>query len=236
MPLAPVSARICDSSVLFWKHGCSRTSKGDEAMNNEVIFRLGLAVLILVLAAVRVRFIGSAIFGLPQTDGKPSLEHVDRVWYRLLWLFGWLWVIAPVAYVLAPRWLDWARLGMPILLRWIGVGVGALSIVFLAWVHRTLGKNWNVPGVVQERQALVTNGPYKWIRHPMYTAFVFIALAYWLISTNWFIALIGLGYCIIVVTKVSVEEDALIEKFGEAYRNYTKRTRRFLPRFRDGGT
>ena len=205
-------------------------------MNSEPIFRISLAVLILVLAVFRFRFIGSAIFGLPQTDGKLSIRHVDKSWYRLLWLVGWLWVIAPITYVLAPRWLDWAALGMPILLRWLGVGLGVTSIVSLAWVHRTLGKNWSVPGTVQERQVLVTNGPYQWIRHPMYTAFVFIALAYWLISTNWFIALIGLGYCIIVVTKVREEEDALIGKFGQAYRNYTKRTGRFLPRFRDDGT
>lgn len=199
-------------------------------MNSEVIFRICLGVLILILALVRIRFIGWEVVGLAQADRKISIEHVDRTWYRLLWFIGWLWVLAPIVYVFAPRWLDWSASELPILLRWFGVGLGAISIIFLARVHQTLGKNWNVPGVVEEQQVLVTDGAYQWLRHPMYTAFALIALAYWLISTNWFIALIGLAYWIIVVAKVDMEEAALIEKFGDAYRDYMKHTGRFLPR------
>lgn len=199
-------------------------------MNSEVIFRISLGVLILVLALVRFRFIGWAVVGLPQTNRKISIEPVDRTWYYLLWFTGWLWVLAPIVYVIAPQWLNWSAIELAGILRWLGVGLGGISIIFLAWVHQTLGKNWNVPGVVEEQQVLVTDGPYQWLRHPMYTAFALIALAYWLISTNWFIALIGLAYWIIVVTKVGMEEEALIKKFGDAYRDYMKHTGRFLPR------
>ena len=110
----------------------------------------------------------------------------------------------------------------------MGIGLGLTSSLFLAWVHQTLGKNWNVPGIVEDRQVLVTQGPYRWFRHPMYTSFALIAWAYWLISTNWFIAVIGLMYWIIVVSKVSIEEAVLIEKFGDAYREYIKHMGRFL--------
>jgi protein-S-isoprenylcysteine O-methyltransferase Ste14 len=198
-------------------------------MNTELIFRISMGILIVVLAAVRFHFIGWAVTGLPQAVRKISSENVDKTSYRILWSIGWLWVLAPIVYVLAPRWLDWSAIEMPIILRWVGVGLGIISILFLAWVHRTLGKNWNVPGTVEEHQVLVTEGPYHWLRHPMYTSFAFIALAYWLISTNWFIALIGLIYWIIVVSKVSTEEAVLIEKFGDTYREYMKHTGRFLP-------
>jgi protein-S-isoprenylcysteine O-methyltransferase Ste14 len=200
-------------------------------MNSELIFRISLGVLILALAVVRFRSIGWAVVGFPQAKSKPSPGQTGRIWYRLLLFVGWLWVIAPLIYVLAPRWLEWAALAMPMLTRWIGVGLGVSSIVFLAWVHQTLGKNWNVPGVVEERQVLVTDGPYRRMRHPMYTEFAVIALAYWLISTNWLIALIGLIYWMIVVTRVDREEAALTEKFGDAYREYMQRTGRYLPRF-----
>ncbi len=203
-------------------------------MNSELIFRIGLGALILVLAVVRFNFIGWAVVGLPQVGRKISVEHVDQSWYRLLLCVGWLWVAAPIVYVLAPRWLDWASSGMPLFLRWIGIGLGVLGIVFLVWVHWTLGRNWNVPGVVEERQVLVTEGPYQWLRHPMYSAFAIIALAYWLITTNWFIALMGLTYWIIVVARVDMEEAALIEKFGDAYRQYRNHTGRFLPRISNG--
>ena len=204
-------------------------------MNTELIFRISIGIFIVALAVVRFRFIGWAVTGLPQAVRKITSEQVDKTWYRALWLIGWLWVLAPVVYALAPRWLDWSAMEMPIFLRWVGVGLGFLSILFLAWVHETLGKNWNVPGTVEDRQVLVTQGPYRWFRHPMYTSFAMIALAYWLISTNWFIALIGLMYWIIVVSKVSMEEAVLIEKFGDAYREYMKHTGRFLPHIWSGG-
>jgi protein-S-isoprenylcysteine O-methyltransferase Ste14 len=203
-------------------------------MSTELVFRVSMGLLIVVLAGVRFRFIGWAVTGLPQAVRNIPTEHVDRTWYRTLWFIGWLWVLAPTLYVLIPRWLDWAASPMPSLLRWTGVGLGTAGIVFLAWAHWTLGKNWNVPGVVQREQVLVTHGPYQWIRHPMYAAFAVIALAYWLISTSWVIGLIGLAYWIVVVSQVGVEEAALIERFGEAYRRYTKHTGRFLPRLFGG--
>ncbi len=63
----------------------------------------------------------------------------------------------------------------------------------------------------------------------MYTSFAIIALAYSLISANWFIALIGLIYWMLVFTMVGAEEATLIEKFGDSYREYMKHTGRFLP-------
>lgn len=204
-------------------------------MNTELAFRISMGILIVVLAAVRFRFIGWAVTGLPKAVRKISSEQVDKTWYRILWVIGWLWVLAPIVYALAPRWLTWSAMEMPIFLRWVGIGLGFISILFLAWAHEALGKNWNVPGTVEEHQILVTKGPYRWFRHPMYTSFAFIALAYWLISTNWFIALIGLIYWIIVASKVSTEEAVLIEKFGDAYREYMKHTGRFLPRVWTGG-
>ena len=204
-------------------------------MNIELIFRISLGVLIVGLALIRFRFIGWAVIGLPQVDRKISTRNVDKTWYRLLWMIGWFWVLTPLLYVLTPRLLDWSSAELPLFLRWLGVGLGVISVIFLAWVHRTLGKSWNVPGVVKEEQVLVTVGPYRSLRHPMYTSFALIALAYWLISTNWLIALIGFIYWIVVVTKVKQEEAALIEKFGETYREYMKHTGRFLPRIFIGG-
>ena len=203
-------------------------------MNTELIFRISMGIFIVALAAVRFRFIGWAVTGLPTAVRKISSEQVEKTWYRTLWCVGWLWVLAPIVYALTPRWLDWSAIEMPMFLRWVGVGLGAISILFLAWAHKTLGKNWNVPGTVKKDQVLVTKGAYRWFRHPMYTSFALIALAYWLISTNGFIALIGLIYWIIVVSKVSTEEAVLIEEFGDAYREYMKHTGRFLPRVWSG--
>lgn len=204
-------------------------------MSSEMVFRMSLGALVLALAVVRFRAIGWATMGRLGADDRTSLERSGRISYNILLFVGWLWLLAPIMYVLAPRWLDWAALPMPNLVRWIGVGLGVSSIILLAWAHRALGRNWSVPGVVQEHQVLVTDGPYRWMRHPMYTAFAVIALAYWLISTNWFIALSGFAYWTMVFTMVDAEEGTLTEEFGEEYRKYRRCTGRFWPSWHRGG-
>lgn len=87
-----------------------------------------------------------------------------------------------------------------------------------------------MPGIIQERQTLVTAGPYQWVRHPMYTTFAVIGLAYFLVSANWFIGLVNfVVYGTIVLSVIGLEETTLLEKFGEPYREYMQHTGRFLP-------
>ena len=199
-------------------------------MNTEWPFRISVAVLMVALALVRFSKIGWATFGIRRSDEKIAVARSSKTWYAITLTTGWLWVLVPGVYIVAPGWLLWAALPIPPISRWIGVGLGVISIVWLGWAHRALGKNWNVPGLIQERQTLVTSGPYQWVRHPMYTSGAVIALAYSLISANWFVALIGLAYWILVFAMVGSEEATLIEKFGDSYREYMKHTGRFLPR------
>ncbi len=143
---------------------------------------------------------------------------------------GWVTIILPIVYVVTPDWLTWAVLPLPLAWRWIGVGLGILSVPLLLWAHRSLGKNFAMPGIIQEQQTLVTAGPYQWVRHPMYTTFAVIGLAYFLVSANWFIGLIDfVVYGMIVLSVLGLEEATLLEKFGEPYREYMQHTGRFLP-------
>ena len=86
-------------------------------------------------------------------------------------------------------------------------------------------------GSHKKDQTLVTTGPYRWVRHPMYTSIFVWALAYFLMSANWFIGATWLGLGLLAVRVAEAEEVALTEKFGEAYRVYIRRTGRFLPRW-----
>lgn len=94
-----------------------------------------------------------------------------------------------------------------------------MGIFLLLWAHRTLGRNLSAPGVVEEKQALVSTGPYKWVRHPMYTVLFLFGIAYFLISANWLIGVVWLSWIIgTVVSMIRDEEAALIEKFSDEYR------------------
>lgn len=102
--------------------------------------------------------------------------------------------------------------------------------MLLMWlVQRMLGNNFAMPGITQTRQTLVTAGPYRWVRHPMYTTFGLIVLAVSLVTTNWFIAGIGLVFLTLMESVARTEEQTLVQRFGDAYWEYIKHTGRFLP-------
>jgi protein-S-isoprenylcysteine O-methyltransferase Ste14 len=194
-------------------------------MNNELTFRVGLAVIGVILYALRFYY-----FGLTARTGTKVSKRANTVRSLLIGAVGLLAMVAPMAYVFTPRWLAWAALPLPGTLRWIGLGLGLLSVPLLLWSHHTLGSNYDMPEVIKERQVLVRRGPYRWVRHPMYSAFFLSGLATFLITANAFVGLVFLVYCLTTAAMTGPEEANLIEKFGEEYREYQKHTRRFLPR------
>ena len=78
---------------------------------------------------------------------------------------------------------------------------------------------------------MIASGPYRWIRHPIYAAFLLILGSLLLISANWFvggmwIGMTGLG----VASRIRMEEAMMVGQFGEQYRAYLRRTGRLFPR------
>lgn len=77
----------------------------------------------------------------------------------------------------------------------------------------------------------MTQGPYRYVRHPMYTAFFGAAVAFALLSANGVIALTSLGsVTLMYLARVGDEERMMLEAFGEPYRDHTLHTGRLLPR------
>jgi protein-S-isoprenylcysteine O-methyltransferase Ste14 len=119
---------------------------------------------------------------------------------------------------------------LPGWLRWAGVGVGIAGAVLLAWTFRTLGRNLTDTVVTRRTASLVTNGPYRWVRHPFYVSFLLVALANALVAANWFIAVTGIGVFALLAIRSRIEERNLIARFGRDYEEYMQRTARFVPR------
>ena len=199
-------------------------------MNTELIFRIALAVLGTVYFGIRIYYTRKAL----QWDKNFFRPRGDL--RQLVFVTAGFLIIAPVViYIFAPQQMAWAALPLPVGWRWFGIGLGLVGIFLLLWVHHTLGKNFSVPGVMKEKQSLVTAGSYKWVRHPMYTVIFLVTVVYFLISANWFIGLVWIGWIVgTVASMIRDEEAALIEKFGDEYRGYMRRTGRFLPRVFQG--
>ena len=140
-----------------------------------------------------------------------------------------LWV-SVIAYMLNPGWVSWASIPFPTWARWGAVVLAVVAWALTVWMFRSLGNNITPTVVTRQEHKLVTSGPYRWIRHPLYTFATFFYISLGLIAANWLIPLIaGLGFVLLAV-RTPNEEQKLIEKFGDEYRRYMDRTGRFLPR------
>lgn len=140
-----------------------------------------------------------------------------------------LW-LSTSAYLANPRWMSWASIDLPAPLRWSGAGVAAVCLPMLRWTFRSLGKNVTPTVVTRERHELVTSGPYRWVRHPLYSVGTLFFGSFALLAANWFIALADLATLAVLISRLPREEEKLIEHFGDDYMEYMKRTGRLLPR------
>ena len=103
-------------------------------------------------------------------------------------------------------------------------------VILISWVLRSLGKNLTDTVVTRAEHTLVTTGPYRWVRHPFYSAAFLFLVAGSLVSANWGLAVAGGLACVLLVIRTRTEEAKLIERFGDEYLAYMQRTGRFLPR------
>ena len=98
-----------------------------------------------------------------------------------------------LAYLIRPSSMSWSSLPLPAWLRWTGVPLGFAAVCLLLWTLHTLGHNLTDTVVTRREAALVTHGPYRWIRHPFYVAMLLAVIATSLVAANWFLALTGVG-------------------------------------------
>ncbi len=195
-------------------------------MNHDVVFRA-------VVAGVLVTFVVvGAYIGLRyrKSRGKVVTRGEGRLKLGVVVFLELAWMSASVAFVINPAWMSWSALPLPASLRWTGVGVILAIFGLPLSAFFSLGKNYSGSVVIKDSHTLVTSGPYRWIRNPIYTSYFALALSLFLLTTNWFIGLALLALSILLASRVKGEEALLLERFGDAYRAYRQRTGRFLPR------
>ena len=137
--------------------------------------------------------------------------------------------ILPMLYVATgfPRFADYAFVPAQ---GWIGTLAFAVSLWLFYRTHRELGRNWSVTLEVRDKHALITDGVYRRVRHPMYTAFWLWAVAQAFLLPNWIVGPAGLiGFGTLFFFRVAREEKLMLEAFGGQYRDYMARTARIIP-------
>ncbi|MCL4497196.1 MAG: isoprenylcysteine carboxylmethyltransferase family protein [Deltaproteobacteria bacterium] len=95
---------------------------------------------------------------------------------------------------------------------------------------RTLGKYFSIMVTIRQNHELVEKGIYSLIRHPAYTGLFLFMLGLGLSLGNWLSLLIIFAASVtIAFFRVPLEEKALMEKFGDEYHSYMKKTKRYIP-------
>jgi protein-S-isoprenylcysteine O-methyltransferase len=115
-------------------------------------------------------------------------------------------------------------------LSWLGIAMMWAGMAFRLWAVLTLGAFFRTSVVVQEGHRLVTAGPYRWLRHPAYTGAIVTTTGIGLALGNW-MSLLAMAILptVAIAWRVHVEEQALAEKFGEAYAAFRESRSAVLP-------
>ena len=192
-----------------------------------LIYRLLVLVLLLAFVAHRAYYTRK----LPASES----ETVDKIQpgplSRAASVIFLLALASSAIYIFIPRLIAWAAIPFPAWVRWLGVGLALAGFLLLEWSHRALGKNWSDQPRITQTQSLVQNGPYRRVRHPIYTAFLLILGSTLLIAASWLVGgLWILAVSLDIFPRMRYEEAAMLKQFGEEYQHYMQRTGRLLPR------
>jgi protein-S-isoprenylcysteine O-methyltransferase Ste14 len=194
---------------------------------NENIFRILAAVILItgmgISSYYRIKADKATGEKIPRkVDGSAMMTFI-KIGGLLLWL-------SPFVYLINPAWMAWSKIGLPEWVRWLGVVIGVLCVLGIYWLFSSIGSGISPTSATRQQHVLSTKGPYRWVRHPLYTIGSSLFISFGMMADNWFIALLGILAFIGMAIRTPKEEANLIEKFGDEYREYMKTTGRFLPK------
>ena len=107
------------------------------------------------------------------------------------------------------------------------IGISGTSICLLA--VRTMGKSFTIKAMPQHQAGLITTGPFKWTRNPMYFGGLLMEVAWAVMFSSGLAITLTCGLALVLYFKILIEEQNLIEMYGESYRLYKLKTKRLIP-------
>lgn len=157
---------------------------------------------------------------------------------RLMWI---VWVPLVAAWIALP-WIAFAGSGAPFgtpvidspaygALRWIAafIGIGCLAFTIRSWIR--MGKDWRMDVSLDSTTALITDGPFRRIRHPIYAFSILLMVCTAIVLPTWPMLIVAVIQITLYNAKARNEERHLLKSHGEEYARYVERTGRFVPRF-----
>ena len=165
-----------------------------------------------------------------KSDKKVSNEEEDQPLMRIrnagaLMMYGSI-----LAFLIYPRLIAWGQIELPLGTRWGAVAVLYAMVPAFYWQLSSLNNNITRTVAIRQEHKLITSGPYRYIRHPLYTfGFIFI-MTISVSAASWWIFGLGLVTWVPLALRTPLEEQKLIDAFGDEYREYMQRTGRYIPK------
>jgi len=194
---------------------------------NETIFRILAAIILFtgmgISSYYRIKADKDTGEKIPRKVDGSAMMTIIKIGGLILWL-------SPLVYLINPNWMNWSKIGLPESVRWLGVGIGILCVLGIYWLFSNIGSGITSTSATRKEHKLSTSGPYRWVRHPLYTVGSTLFISFGMMADNWFIAALGVLAFIGMAARTPKEEANLIEKFGDEYREYMQRTGRYFPK------
>ena len=171
----------------------------------------------------------AAIWVIAAHSTKPTVYRETRT-QRLRY-----WVLLVIAYVLLlygrrlPNPLNLGIVPHAAPLAWAAVILCVIGLAFALWARVTLGRNWSGVVTLKEGHELVERGPYRFVRHPIYTGILTMFFATALAQGH----LAGFAGTLLMFASFWIilrdEEKLMLQQFPERYAAYRRRAKRIIP-------
>ena len=146
--------------------------------------------------------------------------------HRLLVAFGFVLIFLDIP----ANWLYRRVLPSGLWLPILGIAVAVVGFAFAIWARVHIGRNWSSSVVAKVQHELIRSGPYRWVRHPIYSGLLLAILGTVLVQDQVrglvALALVYAGWKI----KSRLEERMMVSTFGEQYTTYANSTGALFPR------
>ena len=153
----------------------------------------------------------------------------ERAPYSILASLGTIWVFLGAKGIPHPRAMDGLYIAGPAWLDAAGAVMTIAGAIFAIWARATLGRNWSARILIKKDHSLIDDGPYRWVRHPIYAGI--------LLMMTGTVAVLGTtcslpGLLLVfaaAVIKAGREEVLLKRHFPGDYQIYSRKVKRLLP-------
>lgn len=199
-------------------------------MTLETAFRVAIALSALAAAVMSAVLRKPAVQPRLQRELESSEPPSDR---RTRWLLAWIAAGLGglvVGVVIVPQWMAPWRIGLSSVWRGVGIPVVLVGLRLFHQSLKALGKSWANSDHPHANSQLVTDGPYRWVRHPYYSATFLLLAGISLMADQWPIAVGSTILSILLGLRAGREEIHLAERFGVPYLDYQSRTGMFFPK------